>query len=96
MAKPFFNYSFDNFSATPQIQASQKLTKIVVMGPINLNGAVKPKVDAYFFDYTSMTYRNITFPKEAIVDANKTFLSVGEQFFYIRQLNTTSNTSALK
>lgn len=63
----------------------------MIIGPFSpANGSnsstVNPRVDMFFIDYANIQNQNITFPLSTIIDPLYTYMSLNEQFLYIRQL----------
>jgi len=88
-ATQVFNYSSQGFTLPPKVSTSPKLNNIFIVGP----GANTTQAYAFQIDWTSQNASNITFPSTSLEFGLDCFISVGEEFFYIRQLRFDQNYS---
>jgi len=76
-----------DYSQKPSIYVSPNLTKILIIGQVNnTNSSSYLRADYWYLNYSSDSYKNMSFPLEGVVDLTSTFIILEEDWIYVRQL----------
>jgi hypothetical protein len=91
-----FNFTFSSYTNAPTVHFSPMLTKVLIFGTTTVNSVSTLLINAYSFDFATLTFDTIQFPTAPLTNTASLGLSIGDNFLYARQLTTSNGNPAME
>ena len=91
-----FNFTFASYTNAPTVHFSPMLTKVLIFGTATVNSVSTLLINAYSFDFATLTFDSIKFPTAPLTNTASLGLSIGDNFLYARQVTTSNGNPAME